>query len=432
MKPYKIFAAASVICLICALIVSAQITQDANFDFDCINETLDPDTLLNNGDFELASADGQLPFGWSTSQSPAVIKSQLGPLTDDTGNFITNHYAEFEPGDSLVQVPNKDSDVTHTWYKISFCADIRQGQMRVFIGDNQVLIYPGTPSTIVGKASSKSMKLNYSTSTFARINTLKIVFDGDMNNPDSIAYIDNIQLVPAPGGNGGDETPTPSPTGTPFDTPTPRNTPTAAPTAQAGTPTPTPTPKLTAESVQVIANPPMLQVSPDDFISQQGAKKQSFLSFRVIGSNGQPIPITAIDPNATIEFRVDETGDAENVGLIRSFEIGGGTNQDVTNRQSDVQELLADNLAFVPLKPYNGTVKVVVDVEFESMTEGRKEKKRIRGVAPIVMRTDPASSLTDPTGQFNPAQNYRLGRSPGDRGFRPDQRTNLFFRERSQ
>ena len=189
-----------------------------------------------------------------------------------------------------------------------------------------------------------------------------------------------------------------------------------------------------AQSVQVIANPPLLTVSPDDFANAAGPRQLSYLNVQVIGSDGKPMDITRIDPNARIRINIDDKGATQDVGYIRSFKIGSGFDQSITDREADFIETLEEDrmLAFVPGRTYDGAVRVIVDIEFESITEGRKIKKTIRGVAPIVLRSDPKASMIDPTGQFNPAQNRRLGRQPGDRGFRPDQRTNMFFRERSE
>jgi len=63
---------------------------------------------------------------------------------------------------------------------------------------------------------------------------------------------------------------------------------------------------------------------------------------------------------------------------------------------------------------------------------GQRVRQEIRGVVPIITRTDANISFTGATGTFNPARNAAAGRSAGDRGFRPDQRTNLYFREHMQ
>ena len=139
------------------------------------------------------------------------------------------------------------------------------------------------------------------------------------------------------------------------------------------------------------------------------------------------IDITGIDPDATVRFDIETRGDAANIGTIR--QLSGTSNWRTINRQS-IKLSDLESFQFFPTKPYNGTVKIIADIEYKSFVRGKEEKRKIRGVIPIVLRVNSLSSLTNATGSFNPAQNFGLNRKPGDRGFRPDVRTNLFFRER--
>ncbi|MBZ0257797.1 hypothetical protein K8I31_17165, partial [bacterium] len=401
----------------------------------CLGATESPFNLLRekNWDFETAPLDGQSPpFGWTATDNSASTSSELGPLTDLDGNLVQNYFAKFTDGQSLAQVPNPDNLTTSTNYKIEFCGKVVNGQFKIYIGGEEVLTFPTNQSNVERKAESDPFRANLGTASGAADNVILIEFIG--SGTDSVGYIDNFALVPSTG-DGNENTPTPSPSPTAEQPTLPdRTPPTQVPTPLAGTPTPTPTPKLIAQSVQVIANPPLLTVGPDDVASPAGPRKQSYLNIQVIGSDGKPMPLTSIDPNARIRINIDDKGATENVGYIRSFEIGGGFDQSITDRETDYIDTLQGKrmLAFVPTRSYDGAVRVVVDIEFDSYTDGQKVKKTIRGVAPIVLRTDPKASMIDATGQFNPSQNRRLGRQPGDRGFRPDQRTNLFFRERSE
>lgn len=413
----------------------AQIGTDQVYSTNsCIGEIESIFNLTKNWDFEL-SVEGQTPpLGWTATDNTATTGMELGPDVDANNNLLQNHFAVFEDGQSLVQEPNVDTKSTSTFFKVEFCAKVVSGQFKIYVGDNEVLTFPTNPGDAEQKASSLPFRPNpgLSTQNGASSNLVRIEFVG--NGTNAMGYVDNFALIPS-AGDGNENTPTPSPSPTAEQPTLPdRTPPTQVPTPLAGTPTPTPTPKLIAQSVQVIANPPMLTVGPDDFTNPAGPGKQSYLNIQVIGSDGSLMPLASIDPNARIRINIDDKGATENVGYIRSFEIGGGFDQSITDRESDFIDTLQGKrmLAFVPTRSYDGAVRIVVDIEFDSLTEGQKVKKTIRGVAPIVLRTDPKASMIDATGQFNPAQNRRLGRQPGDRGFRPDQRTNLFFRERSE
>lgn len=424
-------------CLIAgsALLANGQLGGDIVFTTtSCIGEVEPLNNLTKNWDFE-SSLDGQTPpLGWILTDSPATTGSELGPLTDVDGNLIQNLFAVFNDGDSMVQEPNTDTLSGSNFYRIEFCGKVISGQFTVFVGDDEVLKFPFNPGSVEQKAISELFRPNpgLSTASGAASNLIRIEFTG--TDQTAKGYVDNFVLRPASGGSD-ENTPTPTPTEPPIQPTLPdRTPPTPEPTPRAGTPTPTPTPKLIAQSVQVIANPPLLTVSPDDFANSTGPRQLSYLNVQVIGSDGKPMNITQIDPNARIRINIDDKGATQNIGYIRSFEIGGGHDQAITDREADFIDTLESDrmLAFVPGRTYDGAVRVIVDIEFESITDGQKIKKTIRGVAPIVLRSDPKASMIDPTGQFNPSQNRRLGRQPGDRGFRPDQRTNLFFRERSE
>ncbi len=417
------------------LLANAQIGAGPVFTSNaCISEPEPPINLSKNWDFELSFVGDTPPLGWIATQNPATTSSELGPLTDSNNNLIENHFAEFSDGHSMAQEPNPDTQSGSNFYVIEFCARVISGQFIITVGDDEVFKFPTNPGDVEQKARSPQFRPVPGLSNANGVSSNLVVVRFEGQTPISKGYIDNFVLRPASGGTD-ENTPTPTPTEPVVQPTLPNRTPpTSEPTPSAGTPTPTPTPKLIAQSVQVIANPPLLTVSPDDFANPAGPRQSSYLNIQVIGSDGKPMDITRIDPNARIRVNIDEKGATENVGFIRSFEIGGGHDQAITDREADFIDTLETErlLSFVPSRTYDGAVRIVVDIEFESITDGQKTKKTVRGVAPIVLRSDPKASMIDPTGQFNPSQNRRLGRQPGDRGFRPDQRTNLFFRERTE
>lgn len=384
------------------------------FQPGCIESPLDDNTLLTNGGFD----DGlNLWQPLEGSSLPTLREEQISEEE-------TNRYIQFNDGDTLTQIPGTNTNFTR--FRLKFCYVVPAGgEFQIEIGNSFTDVFP--QNTAVGSAGlyeSRPIPLDLSTGNNARQNQIRIIYSGPTGAP---AFIDNLQFVPTTASSDDpDETPTPTVV---EETPTPvsGDTPTQTPTLVPGFPTWTPTPKITQESVQLIANPPMLLVSPDDFTGRLSNQKQVQLKLQVIGSNGEPIDIVAKDPDATIRFRVDTKGDAQGVGTLEQRVSTSYDN--LSNTQIKLADL-GNEVYFFPLKPYDGTVRVIADIEYETDINGSRERIKIRGIAPIVLRTDPSSSMINATGTFDPGQNYRLGRSAGDRGFRPDVRTNLYFKER--
>ncbi len=384
----------------------------------CIDAGVDEEnSLIRNGDFETGYLDTGLPpgGGWDPGEVPGVLQVQF--ITEE----VANHYLELPSGGSMSQVPKASSFLR---FELTFCAVVpEEGIVQISVGGQPWLYVPAARGIAYNGAFKGVIRANLSNSVPAAERTIEFLYDG----PGS-ALIDNVQLLYRPSGTGEDETPTPT-VALPTPTPTPRSTPaTPTPTVPLGIPTPTPTPGLTDDSVQVIANPPMMLLSPDDFTGTNlGQKKQITLDLQVVGSNGEKLDILKIDPEANVTFTVESRGDAAGVGVIQEFD--NNNYQDLNSRKKlkDVGQL-----HFVPLRPYNGTVRVIIEIEYKSYASGKEELRKIRGVVPIFLRTDDRASLIYPTGTFDPKQNFNLGRKAGDRGYRPDVRTNLYFRERLQ
>ena len=108
-----------------------------------------------------------------------------------------------------------------------------------------------------------------------------------------------------------------------------------------------------------------------------------------------------------------------------------GNSNIITGQRRRISDLEGPTY-FVPLKPYDGVIRVILDIEYQPQGGEEGSRQEIRGVIPIVLRTDPQGSYTGATGTFDMKQNLSVGRKAGDRGFRPDIRTNLYFRELMQ
>ncbi|MFB3785836.1 MAG: hypothetical protein ACE15F_05645 [bacterium] len=384
----------------------------------CIDAGVDEEnSLIRNGDFETGYLDSGLPpgGGWEPGDVPGVIQVVF------LSNEKANHYLELPSGGSISQVPQSSSFLR---FELSFCVVVPEdGILQITVGGQPWLFVPAARGAAYNGTYTGVIRANMSNSTPASERKIEFLYDG----PGS-ALIDNVQLVYRPSGGEDEATPTPT-VAVPTPTPSPQSTPASpTPTVPLGTPTPTPTPGLTEDSVQVIANPPMMLLSPDDFTGANlGQKKQITLDLQVVGSNGEKLDILKIDPDANVTFTVESRGDAAGVGVIQEFE--NNNYQDLNSRKKlkDVGQL-----HFVPLRPYNGTVRVIIEIEYKSYASGKEEIRKIRGVVPIFLRTDDRASLIYPTGTFDPKQNFNLGRKAGDRGYRPDMRTNLYFRERLQ
>ena len=406
--------------------VPAPTPTPISINSSCIKSGVERTTRIINGDFETTPADGQTPLGWDVGNSGmgGILHSQV--LSDNT----VNHYVEFLSDSSLTQVPSVNTLTTSTVYQIHFCYVVRSGVIQVYIGGVLQLQYPTTASDTVanGVYASKELYINLRNQTEAEANRVELRFVATQN--DGYAYIDNFELIPFLAGS----TPTPSPVqATPSPSPSPTRKPTERPTpAQTPTPgpTPTPTPGWTSYSVQLIANPPMLVVSPDDFSNRQGIQKQISLNYQIIGSNNEPIDITKIDPEATIQFSISNLGETAEVGRFSQMDSNSGNQKYITTERIKLSDLGKDPIYFVPQKPYDGPVRIVMEIEYDGYYQSRKQRVNLKGVVPIFMSVDKGGSLTNATGTFNAAQNNAIGRQPGDRGFRPDVRTNLYFRER--
>lgn len=395
----------------------------------CIQSELNADeNLITNGDFTQGTLlEGEPPdTGWMLSNDTPVLRSEQ--IAADK----VNYFLEFSsPGFLISAVPKANS--TSTRFDLSFCAVIPAGgQIKILVGGVLVAGVPAiTGSAYTGSFSLKSIVLNLSSNSSQSEKLIEFYYDGTSGvGP---AYVDNILLEPS-SAIGEDEL-TPSPTQE-QPTPTPKPTgpsPTPTPSIKPGIPTPTATPAITADSVQMSANPPMLVVGPDDFAGTTGPRKQVALDLDVIGSNGKKIDILAIDKDASIKFLVDARGEAEGVGVVQGFESGGQDWQSIDNRQIDLSKFVGDyqgRAYFFPLKTFTGIVRVIVEIEYKGFANNQESTRKIRGVVPIVLQSDKESSMTNTTGSYNALQNMNLGKKAGDRGFRPDFRTNLYFRER--
>jgi hypothetical protein len=397
------------------------------FSPGCTSQVIDAEeNLITNGDFQDSSITGGTPStGWFPGKLSPVLGSEIVSADE------INYFLLLEPGSSISTVPKTESGYSR--FDLSFCTAVPPGgQIRVYVGGVLKAGIPVEPS--VGKFDEFTqvvfMNLGAGASTSEKL--IELTYEGI-----EPAYIDNVQLIPHIGGN--DNNPTPTPTiAEPTPTPTQSGeAPTPTPTLFPGMVTPTPTPGVTADSIQIVANPPMLIVKPDDFAasSNNGGRKQIALDMQVVGSNGEKINVLDIDEDATIEFTLDSRGEAQGVGYIQGFQASSRNWNNMTNRRKDLADFYEDEggrVYFFPSKPFEGTVKVIVEIEYDGWANQREEKRKIRGVVPIYLRVDRQASLTNATGSLNAVQNANLGRKPGDRGFRPDSRTNLYYRELMQ
>jgi len=384
----------------------------------CASAGVLQDSVVVNGDFQ---ADPSVILSWRTAsgaQAPSLISEQVD-------KDVYNYFVMLQPNAGLSQTLS-DTSSGASKYRIVLCYMVTSGQLILTLGGRTFAV-PETAATTQTSGEYKSNSIALALDIYDKDkNTLTIIYNGS-----DAAYIDNVQVLPYTGDPEPETTPTPTPQATPVPTAivTPAPTFTPRSTMRPGYPTPTPTPGWKDNSIQVVANPPLLLVNQDDFVGLSGnqqTKKQIYLNYKVIGANGEPVDILKIDPEATITFTVDEQGEAAGVGTILQFK----DNQ--YNRLSEREKIkdLGGTLIFVPLKPFDGVVRIIVDIEYQGEGNNKKEQQELIGVIPIVMRIDPRASLTGSTGSFNPALNFSMGRQPGDRGFRPDLRTNLYFRER--
>lgn len=404
------------------------IPTKVSFNEGCLQDAPDAnDNLITNGDLSDGTPQtGQPPStGWMLGDDPAVLRSE------QISDTVINYFLEFtNPGSSISAVPKSNS--TSTRYDLSFCAIIPAGgQIRISVGG---VLIAGVPAVVGSSYNGLFKYTNIVVDLSGGASQSEKVFEFSYEGATGIepAYLDNIELLPS--ASTGEEEPTTTPTQE-LPSPTPQPTgpsPTATPTMKLGTPTPTPTPAISADSVQMSANPPMLVVSPDDFVSStQGVRKQVALSLDVIGSNGKKIDVTNIDDKAQVRFLVDTRGEAEGVGVVQGFE--GSNWKSVSNQWMDMSKLMGTyqgRIYFFPLRAYTGTVRVIAEIKYKGGYGGKGDERTIRGVVPLVLQTDKAASLTTPTGTYNAITNMNLGKKAGDRGFRPDARTNLYFRER--
>ncbi len=398
------------------------------FQTGCTEKVIDAEkNLITNGDFQQGSLIVGAPpmIGWLPGEISPVLRKEVLP------SGAENYFLSLEPGTSIAAVPKTEGNYVR--FDLTFCTAVPPGgQIRVFVGG---MLIAGIPvETGQGLFNETTLTLNMNLGAGATDSEKKIEFVYDGAAP---AYIDNVQLVPHIGGN--DNNPTPTPTiAEPTPTPTEKGEdPTPTPTFAPGIVTPTPTPGVTADSIQIVANPPMLIVKPDDFSVRNttGGSKQIALDMQVIGSNGEKINIVDIDKDATIQFTLDSRGEAEGVGYIQGFQPASRNWKNMMNRRIDLDDFYDDaggRVYFFPAKPFEGTVKIIVEIEYKGWANQREESRKIRGVVPIYLRVDRQASLTNATGSLNAVQNANLGRKPGDRGFRPDSRTNLYYRELMQ
>lgn len=388
-------------------------------------------TIVRNGDFETNPEVGLAPPSWSAPGGLSDVVLFAEDVTNVTGEEDVNHFVQIEPGSGMSQ--NLNTDGVYTQYEINFCGKIINGQVKVTLG-GQTIPFPRIQSEgVVGGSFSSRQPIYLSLRSSSR-NRLEITFEPyeDLEGTEAeeaVAYIDNVQVVPyISGSDDEDPSPTPTPEVTPEPTPegTPEPTFTPGPTVRPGEPTPTPTPRLTQRSLQAIADPPMLMMHMDDFAASgnQGTRKQSEITFQVIGSDGKPIDIRQVDPDAMVEIEI-----AESVGSGNFYVYEDNRFEQVQNRER-ISEYPNNRFYFSPSSPFDGVVRIIITLEYEGEVNNRKKDLELTGVVPIVVRMDPSSPLSGPTGSFDPRSNFLQGRGPGDRGMRPNRRSNLYYRER--
>lgn len=410
----------TLLALAASMLPSSLWAQDATptptlvaFDFRCASG-VDPLSLMVNGDFEFEGRIGATPPGWTGGSS-----GLSGTLVQQLFNGAPEQFVTLQNGASIAQKPqpNAGQDRFNTnFYILRFCANVINGELTVVFAGQSFTLNNGSTQFETAPIRADLGEAG---------ETPPVIFT---YNGAGVAFIDNVELLPDLRPRG-DETPEPSPTPdmpTPTPSPSPGPSPTPSPTLIPGVPTNTPTPALSANSVQVVADPPMLVLSPDDFIVGSNPKKQIILDIKVIGSNGEEINVTTIDPDATIQFTIDTRGEFENAGRILE-QLEAGQERTLQTQRRPLNEL--ETVVFVPGKAFDGTVRVIVDIEYEADVNGSRVTQEIRGVVPIVMRTNRSASMTGATGTFNLMDNLNRGKKPGDRGFRPDQKTNLYFHE---
>jgi hypothetical protein len=384
------------------------------FSSTCTDAGVDANTLITNGDFEYPQESESIPMGWNAAESGIVgiLRSQVVPGTE-----IINHFVGLTPNASIVQVISPYTGI-YTRFQIRFCAVALDGRVEIYIGGSLRGSFPVSleEGLLSGEfTSSSGIPLSIGLGSTEGNRTIQVRYVGT-----GVAYVDNVQLIPVLHSGSDDEELDPTPTPilpTPEPTEPPGPTPTFTPTIPAGTATPTPTPALVAGSLQISANPPMLSVSPDDFINPAGGiTKQVLLNFDVIGSNGEPIDLGRFE-NVRVRITTDQ-------GSIQQFDNNNYTSVTGWEKYEDIRDA---PIYYFPTGPFDGTVRIIIDLQFR--TPGG-ERQEIRGVLSFIQRLERSASLIGATGSFNPAANYSSGRKPGDRGFRPDLRTNLFFKER--
>ncbi len=391
------------------------------FDSFCYSSVDDDQSIVINGDFDSYSQDGLEPSNWGpgSSSNGGILREQVN--ADESVNFVV----ELSSGASISQVLSSGRNpVGYTRFDIRFCAIVPAGgRLKITVGGNTYYRPENRSDSVYSRSFSIS---DIFIDTSMNNSLIVISYEGE-----GLAFIDNLEVVPNLTGGNDDDTPTPTPTieNTPAPTATEGPSPTPTPTLLPGTATPTPTPALVSNSVQILANPPMLLVSPDDFLLANRQKKQTLLEFQVVGSDGEKIDVAAVDDDAQVKFTIDTSGEATDVGGLYEL-MGSGTNQEIHQNWQPYEDYDDKAIYFVPRKSFDGIVRVIVDIRYEASAQGHQQRQEIRGVVPIVMRIDPTSPLTGTTGSFNAAQNYAAGRKAGDRGFRPDIRTNLYFKER--
>ena len=390
--------------------------------------------LITNGDFQYGLPDlsrvGLSPSFWSNGVFV------VDPTKTDQETQLRG-MAMLRPGMTMSQTPRRETQYLR--FRISFCALAVNGQITVTMGGTYVTAFPAISAAGVStSAVMENVNGNVDLMNNPQQYPLKFTFTAVSGMEDSaVAYIDNVLLQPIL--EPAQESPTPKATTTLEPSPTkgtPTQIPTKTPTMLPGLHTPTPTPGLYADSIKMVVNPPMLITSPDDFSnSSVGSRKQAVLDFDVRGTNGEPIDIAKIDPDAKIRFIIDVRGELQDIGTLSIPSGEAGVNfESISKRQLDLKDLMGDTIYFFPLKPYTGTARIIATIEYKTETKsdssGGKEDIKIQGVVPIYLRTSPDASLTQAIGTFNPILNSRLNRLPGDRGYKPIDRNNVFFREK--
>ena len=259
---------------------------------ECNDDGVDENNLIPNGDYEIVGSINN-PAGWIPGPDTGnVLQTQV--LPDDT----VNNYIMLQNNQSISIIPSRDGS-PYTTYILTFCGVVQDGQIFIQFGNSQSDLYPAIAGSASGLYQSRNafrLDLQNNPEGYPLI----LTFFG--NN--GYALIDNVQLLPDT--STGEDQPTPEPTPSPtvpMPTPTPQGTPLPTNTPLPPLmPTPTSTPVLTAQSLQVIANPPMMVVSPDDVANPAlGFRKQVELAIQLVGADGQPISfadILAEDDNA--------------------------------------------------------------------------------------------------------------------------------------